>query len=198
MKIHLKNVRLSFPHLFMPKPIKNSEPKYSANFLLNKINDAAQIDTLRSACRAVATEKWPVKLPKGLMFCVHEGSEKDYDGYGPMVLFLNSTSTVRPSVVDRNLSPLTADDGKPYAGCFCHCAVRLWAQDNEYGKRINAQLLGVQFFRDGENFGEKPFNATEEFSDISGAEGGFVPTPAGGASDGDGGPDNPNLPDIPF
>jgi hypothetical protein len=31
--------------------------------------------------------------------------------------------------------------------------VELWAQDNQYGKRINASLGGVQFAKDGESFG---------------------------------------------
>ena len=30
--------------------------------------------------------------------------------------------------------------------------VELWAQDNNYGKRINASLAGVQFAKDGEAF----------------------------------------------
>ena len=32
--------------------------------------------------------------------------------------------------------------------------IDVWAQNNQYGKRINAQLDGVQFVRDGEPFGE--------------------------------------------
>ena len=35
----------------------------------------------------------------------------------------------------------------------------LWAQNNGYGKRINAQLDGVQFVRDGEAFGEGGISA---------------------------------------
>ncbi|MNP74169.1 hypothetical protein D3C76_1710040 [compost metagenome] len=30
--------------------------------------------------------------------------------------------------------------------------VDIWAQDNSYGKRINAQLQGIQFVKDGEAF----------------------------------------------
>jgi hypothetical protein len=55
-------------------------------------------------------------------------------------------------VIDRDKSPLTAEDGKPYSGCYVNCSLELWAQDNSYGKRINAQLGGVQFFKDGDAF----------------------------------------------
>ena len=61
-------------------------------------------------------------------------------------------NTVRPTVVDRDRSPLTAQDGKPYSGSYVNVIIDVWAQDNSYGKRINAQLQGVQFVRDGEAF----------------------------------------------
>lgn len=43
--------------------------------------------------------------------------------------------------------------------------VEFWAQDNNYGKRVNATLLGVQFVRDGAAFaggttGAAPTNAS--------------------------------------
>ena len=49
-------------------------------------------------------------------------------------------------------SPLVAADGKPYSGCHVNVIIDVWAQDNQYGKKINAQLQGIQFLRDGEAF----------------------------------------------
>jgi len=45
------------------------------------------------------------------------------------------------------------DDGTIYAGCYVNAIISLWAQDNTYGKRINAQLEGVQFCNNGEPLG---------------------------------------------
>lgn len=169
MQIKLQNVRLSFPNLFKPKAINDGEPKYGAAFLLNKKDDAAQIDLVRTTMRKIAGEKFggEAKIPKGIKACLHDGSEKDYDGYGDEVMFISASSSQRPTVVDRNRTPLTADDGRPYAGCYVNAVIRLWVQDNQFGKRVNAQLQGVQFVRDGEAFGEKPFNAEEEFEEIA-------------------------------
>lgn len=165
MQIKLTNVRLSFPDLFVPKAVQpGAEPKYSASFLLDKTNDAAQIDAIRKAMFGVATEKWGTKIPPSLKKCLHEGSEKTYDGYGPENMFLSASATVRPAVIDRNRAPLAKDDGRPYAGCLVNVVVRLWAQDNQFGKRINAQLQGVQFAGEGEAFGSAPFDPNEHFS----------------------------------
>lgn len=164
MKIKLTKVRLSFPNLFKPKSVNDSEPKYNASFLLSKKDDAAQIAALRAACVATAKEQWPAKIPPGVKYCVHDGSEKEYDGYGPSVLYISASSTLRPVVVDENVAPVVAEDGKVYAGCLVNVVLRLWAQDNQFGKRINAQLQAVQFAADGEAFGEKPIDPNEEFT----------------------------------
>ena len=184
MKVKLNRVRLSFPVLFTPKSVNDSEPRYAANFLLSKKDDAAQIAALRTACMAVAKEKWPAKVPAGVKYCVHDGAEKDYEGYNDTVMYLSSSNTMRPPVVDQNLSPITADDRKIYAGCYVNAVIRLWAQDNQFGKRINAQLQTIQLVADGESFGEKPVDPNEEFAPI--AADGAAPT-----ADQDGGNVNP-------
>ncbi len=48
--------------------------------------------------------------------------------------------------------------------------IRLWYQDNHYGKRINASLRNVQFVKDGEPFGAKPVAPEEDFEALEGAE----------------------------
>jgi hypothetical protein len=184
MKVKLQKVKLSFPSLFKAKPINNSEPKYSASFLLSKKDDAAQIDALRKACLEVAKAKWPNKIPAGVKYCVHDGSEKDYDGYGESVIFVSASSVIAPVIVDENVVEISEIDRKIYAGCLVNASVRLWAQDNQFGKRINAQLLAVQYAGEGEAFGEKPIDPKEEFQRIEGAAA-TAETPAPGQDAGD-------------
>ncbi|WP_244126983.1 ssDNA-binding protein, partial [Xylella fastidiosa] len=64
-------------------------------------------------------------------------------------------------------TPLAAQDGRPYAGCYVNANIELWAQDNNYGKRINASLGGVQFLRDGEAFAGGGVASVEDFEDLS-------------------------------
>jgi hypothetical protein len=177
MKVKLLKVRLSFPALFKPKSVNDSEPKYGASFLLSKKDDAAQIDMLRKACLDIAKEKWPAKIPAGVKYCVHDGAEKDYDGYGPAVMYISTSATLRPVVVDQKRAVVTEEDRKVVAGYYVNAVIRLWAQDNQYGKRINAQLQAVQLAEEGEAFGEKPIDPNEEFdsSEPTAAEPAFGP-----------------------
>ena len=59
-------------------------------------------------------------------------------------------------------------DGLPYSGCYVNASIELWAQDNNYGKRINASLRGVQFYRDGDAVAGGGGPASEdEFDDLA-------------------------------
>jgi hypothetical protein len=97
--------------------------------------------------------------------CLHDGSEKpDTDGYGPGVMYVSASERKRFPIVDKDLTPLAEEDGKPYAGCYVNASIRLWVQDNQYGKRINAAIVAVQFAKDGDSFGAAPVNVEDEFA----------------------------------
>jgi hypothetical protein len=163
MKLLLENVRLSFPDLFKARAFNaDQEAKFSATFILDK--GSKQAKALEDAIAAAVKDKWPKAKPKALKVCLRDGSEKDHlDGFGEDVVFFNASADKRPTVVDRDRSPLTAEDGKPYAGCYVNAMVDVWAQDNQFGKRINCQLMGVQFARDGESFGGGGVAAADDF-----------------------------------
>ena len=171
-QIRLINVRLSFPDIWSAKSVDGKgEPKFGCSLLLKKDDDSEQIQALKLLIMKVAKEKFGAKtadlIKKGtLKLCLHEGHEKDYEGYGDEVMFVTTSSKRRPTLVDRDRSPLSEEDGRPYAGCYVNAVFRLWAQDNNYGKRINAQLQGLQFSGDGEPFGVAPFNAEEAFDEL--------------------------------
>ena len=82
-------------------------------------------------------------------------------------MYVSARSKTRPGIFDGQRNELTQADGKPYSGCYVNANLELWAQDNSFGKRINAQLRGIQFLRDGDAFagGGAPANA-DEFDEI--------------------------------
>lgn len=168
--VKLKNVRLSFPALFEAKSFNEGKPKFSAVFLLHKKRNAADIAAIEKAIEEVIEEKWPKGKPKNMKpSCLHDGDEKeDTDGYGADVMYVSASNAKRVPIVDADMAPLTSEDSKPYAGCYVNCALRLWAQENEWGKRVNAQLRAVQFYKDGEPFGEKAVDPEDVFEDVSG------------------------------
>jgi len=54
-----------------------------------------------------------------------------------------------------------------YAGCYVHTNITLWTYDHPTGgKGVSANLRIVQFFRDGEPFGNAPAKADEELDDV--------------------------------
>lgn len=175
MKIWLKNVRLAFPNLWEATKV-NGEGKaaFSASFILPR--NHPQIAEIKKALRAVADAKWGAKgaatytaLEKSDKLALHDGDTKaQYAGFEGN-LFINARNETRPTVKDTDgATPLVQGDGKPYGGCYVWANVEFWAQDNQYGKRINATLRAVQFLRDGESFGGGSLPASdEEFADLS-------------------------------
>ena len=175
--ILLKNVRLAFPNLWTPrastgKDGKPGKPKYSASFILPP--DHPQIPALRALIAAAAKAKWGDKhevVLKGLKvqdrLCLHDGVTKSqYAGFDGN-MFVSSNSDNRPSVFDRTKTPLAEADGKPYAGCYVNASIDVWAQDHpQHGKRVNAQLRGVQFVRDGDAFAAGTAASEDEFEDL--------------------------------
>lgn len=177
MKVKLNNVRLAFPALFEAKTVNGEgDPRFSAVFIIEpgSENDKA----LAAAVEATAKEKWAAKAP-GI---ITELRKKDRICYAPRAKtnqsgdiydgfegkhFVNSSNKARPLVIDSSKSPLTAQDGKPYAGCFVNATIDLWAQDNNFGKRINASLMGVQFLRDGDAFAGGGVASPDDFDDLS-------------------------------
>ncbi len=172
MIIKLPNVRLSFPDLFVPRPFKEGlTPKYKATFLVPK--DSPLAKEIDAAILEVAKAKWGAKAEAVLngirgnanKFCWQDGNTKAYDGYADMMA-LSAGNEARPLVTDTNKSPLTADDGKPYSGCYVHGSVEIFAYTNS-GNGISAKLRAVRFYRDGAAFAGGAPADENEFDDLA-------------------------------
>lgn len=177
MQVKLKNVRITFPHLFVAAVVQDGDkPSFSSNFLIEK--DDPQVKAINAAIDAAAKEKWGVKadamvaqLRKQDRVCLHDGDMKaTMDGYAGR-LYISARNSIKPTVVDADKTPLTQQDGKPYSGCYVNVVLDIYAQDNKFGKRVNASLGGVQFFRDGEAFAGGRAASEDDFDDVtSGAD----------------------------
>jgi hypothetical protein len=177
-KIILNPVRLAFPELFEaaaftdPKTGKQGAPQFQATFLLDREGNARKV--IEAEEERVAKEKWGAKANAILTEirannrgAIKPGELKaSYDGF-PGNDFVACNNKVRPTVVDRTGAPVASADGLVYAGCYGIGHVVLWAQDNAFGKRINANVTGFQFLRDGDAFGGgPPPSSAEEFENL--------------------------------
>jgi len=164
----VKNVRLSYPHLFRLFAFEEGQtPKFSAKFLLDKKTHAKEIDYLQEKIGELIKEKLELKKLSEDKICLRDGDEADTVKEEQVNQFvLSASDSKRPVVVDSDGSPLTEEDGKPYAGCYVHLRFTFWAQNNKWGKRINCNLLGVKFAKDGDEFasGNRP-SADDMFDD---------------------------------
>ena len=161
-KVQLKNVRLSFPSLFKRAEFDGQEGKFEATFLIPKedVKTKAKLDKMIAAAIAEAG----IKVAKDKI-CLRDGDDAEYDGYEDH-WSLKASSNRRPTVINKDKSPLAEDDEVIYAGCYVNAIIDFWVQDNKYGKRVNANLYGVQFVRDGEAFGAGSVDVTDEFDEI--------------------------------
>lgn len=174
-RVMLRNVRLAFPSLFEPSTFGDGDPAYQATFIIP--GDDAQIAAINKVIDAVAKEKWGAKADATLKslrstgkVALKNGDEKSqYDGFEGNV-YIAPRSKTRPTVVDGQRAPIGERDGRIYAGCYVNASIEIWAQDNQYGKRVNATLRGVQFVRDGEAFGGGRPAEADEFDEVEAAD----------------------------
>lgn len=167
-QVTLACVRLSFPQLFEAKAVgddPNGKPRFSCSFLIDP-KDKANVTAIKAAIDKITKEKFNGKPLPDANQPFRDGNDKDWDGYeGMMYLSANrnektsSGGNNRPTVVDRDNSPLSADDGKPYGGCYVDAIVRFYSlggkgdKPSKYGKKICCSLETVRFRKDGEPFG---------------------------------------------
>lgn len=170
-KITLKNVRLSFPGLFKAEAFKpGDDPKFKATFLipkdsaLHKEVDAAILEVLKAKVGAKAEAILKQIRNNPNKFCFQDGDTKSYDGYEGMMA-LSAKNGTRPLVIDRDKTPLTESDGRPYAGCYVNGIAELFVYDNS-GYGVSASLSGVQFVKDGDAFSGGRAASEDEFDEL--------------------------------
>lgn len=135
----LKNVRLSYPHLFVPRAYQGpgaqtaqSAPKYQTNILIPK-DDPINVPLLTAAVKAavekVRVAKFGGKVPPGLKLPWYDGDGLTPSGKKPGEecrghLVLSAWTTTKPTVYLHNTkTPAAPED--VWAGQEAHVAIKL-------------------------------------------------------------------------
>ncbi len=150
-KVKISNARLAFPSLFNT----DSYDRYSAVLILEPNNPA--IAAINAAIDKVVKAELKGKKPGSASLCLRKSEEKanNYEGFTATNYHVSASrkEPFKPNqVIDRDKSEITNPKAL-YAGCYVNALINVWAQDNSYGKRVNAELVGIQFVKDGEKFG---------------------------------------------
>lgn len=181
----LKNVRLAFSHpgLFVASNVNGEgEPKFGCTLILPP--NHPQLAECEAAATAVATAKWGPKAPQMIeamkaqdKWPIHNGASKSqYEGFLGNK-FISCRSKKQPLVIGRDKTVLTMQSPILYPGAMVIAKIDFWPQDNQKGgKRVNAQIQGVQFFADNDSFGGGGSVAsTDDFADLGVGEEEFDP-----------------------
>jgi len=149
-RIRINNARLSFPSLFKKASFDGKEGKYEVSLLFPKTDTK----TYETIIAAIEEAKKDSKVKAGSdKYFIKDGDNIDYDGYEGMWV-VKASNMKRPIVINKDKTPITEEDGIVYAGCYVNAIIESWVQNNNYGKRVNANLLGIQFVKDGDAFGD--------------------------------------------
>ncbi len=144
---------------------------FSASFLAPP--DHLDMPNVQQVMLAAAQHKWGAQgaevfqgLAAGGRICLRDGNSKPAIAGYPGNWFISARSPDQPLVIDQNRQEITRAAGLIYSGCYVNARLNLWAMDNINGRRINAQLAGVQFSKDGERFSGGGAASAEEFGEV--------------------------------
>lgn len=185
----LKDVRLSFPHLFEPSAsIEDGPKKYRAAFLMDPATDSgkANIKKIEAAMDKASLGVWKTKEKadkirnrldsdrSGLRDgddCTNKDGDP-YAGYEGMKV-ISATNGRKPKVLRRDKSVIDSSEAAEiYAGCYVNAVVSIWATNLEKhgGNGIFATLEIVQYLRKGEPFGASELDEDDYLEDLEDEE----------------------------
>jgi hypothetical protein len=169
-KLIIKNVRLSYPHLFEKIQYENRE-YYSANFILDKKANKEDIEKINieidKICAELSIDK---KTIDNDYLCLKDGDLTKKEELKNCYYIVSRNHKHAPDVLDRNKQIITADSGKIYSGCYVNASISIWGYNQKEKRRkgISCLLNGVQFFADGDSFGSRKVNCFDLFEDLGG------------------------------
>ncbi len=178
--LFLKKTRMGFPSLAEPKAMGEGNPAYGCRLIIDPSDSNAKL--LDNAIREVAEEQWKkdaegilAKLVEDNKVCFSKREYRDkqgkvYAGFEGKYHLGARNGKEQPTCVDRFGGEITKKSDIErilYSGCVVNAKVEIWAQDNQYGRRINCTLLGIMFAADGESFGGGAGRASaDDFADM--------------------------------
>jgi hypothetical protein len=185
-KIMLRNVRLSYEHIFKATKFQENQPaKFSATFIIPK--DHPDLPAVKKAMVEAGEETFGTAFntkggwPRGFT-CSLKDADVDVNNMGEVLAekntaykgcyILEANSPRRPVTLNRDKSQVTEEDGIIYSGCYVNAS--LAAAGYTYGKvkkGVKAYLNGVQFVKDGDKFGA---DAMDDFDALDGEDDDFM------------------------
>lgn len=154
-KVITGKVRFCYSNVFEPQVMNEGDtPKYNICILIPK-SDTKTLDKIKKAIEAAKVAgKAKIadkngKIPSTLKMPLRDGDEERSDdpAYEGM-MFINASSTRKPTIVDKDLNPIMSQE-EFYSGCYGRASINFYAF-NVQSKGIAAGLNNLQKLADGE------------------------------------------------
>ena len=191
--LKLNNVVLSYANLVEPRAFQQGdEASYSARFMIDPDSEEAKsnLEAIKKAVAEVKEETWPGPKKPSLgadRLCYGRMPDDDdrfpgwyfvrareKEDYPPTLVANYKDASGKWHIFDRDTERQEALK-LFYSGAHANVVLRLWGQDNSWGKRINCHIRAVQFREHGERLsGFAPVDADEVFSDDDIPESGSI------------------------
>jgi hypothetical protein len=168
--IILKNVRISYPALFIPRSSGPNYPaRYQANFLVNKEKNKEDIENIKKALICLEKEH-NVKILRpnqnnNLLFSsqiatnIKDGDtlpddHRDFENYqGYYIAGAKNKDKIK--VISPSCREYTSESECPiWGGDYVNAKIVFWYLKIELMTRVGATLLAVQFLKKGDPFGK--------------------------------------------
>lgn len=170
---------LSFPHLFVAKPVvAGGEPRFSVTLIFDKAAQAsAEYKALRAAVAVAIDEKFgtgksrDANFVRTLRLPFRDGTEKQYTGYEAGKIFISPWTKNKPGLVDGALQDITAASDV-WAGQLARATVVAFAYQQGGNKGVNFMLNNVQITDANQPRMDGRKNAAQDFDATGDAPGG--------------------------
>ena len=179
--IIVRNARISFPNLHEKAEFEGKKTKYAGKFLFYKDEHKDAIAEVKKLINKCLTENKQIKKVDGKSksmlakdkICFTDGDadggREEYEN----AMVLSASNPKKPVVLHMNGTKVDdPDDCRIYSGCRVNVKFSFWFQDHKtFGKRINANLVTVQFVGDDEPFSGIAVSedeAVDGFEDLGG------------------------------
>jgi hypothetical protein len=159
--ILIKDVRWSYPHVLIPKEGTSDNgqptaPSFSIKGLMPKVSHGAARKMIQAEIQKLLAENKLTMIAADRQFLRNGDLAGKEEEKGMFTVSCRERAEKPPRVrgPDRAVWTASTHAQRVYGGCWGNILFRPWFQSNKYGKRVNANLIAVQFLRDGEPFGE--------------------------------------------
>lgn len=175
--IRIDGIRGSYVHLDKPYKGKTDDggteavAKYSIVALLPKATHEEAKSLIIESIGKLLKDNKDAKVAKDKRY-IRDGDDQEKDEYEGMWT-VSAREERKPACRDRNGELVAPEDVRDtfQSGYWFNVLIRPWYQDNKYGKRVNAGLVGVQFVKKDKTFGEGSIDDTDAWDAVEGDDG---------------------------